>query len=142
MDGSRWQRARSPGPLLKYLRGKASDRKFRLFACAIARMLTLDNPVSHRALQSAIETSEAHADGGRVGRKMSQYRRQSWVVAIQDPYQAAEQSHPDGLLMRRKREMADLLRCVFGNPFRLARIDPAWLAWNDGTIPKLAQAIY
>jgi hypothetical protein len=36
-----------------------------------------------------------------------------------------------------------LFRCLFGNPFRsLPSVKSAWLAWNDGTIPKLAQAIY
>jgi hypothetical protein len=38
---------------------------------------------------------------------------------------------------------AALLRCIFGNPFRAApAIDPAWVAWNDGTVKKLAQAVY
>lgn len=142
MNGSRWERIRSPGPLLEYLRGKASDRKLRLFACAVARLLDLDNSARQRTLRSAIETCEAHADGERVGRKMGQYRRQDWVVAMSDAYEAADRSHPDAMLTDRKGEMADLLRCVFGNPFRPARFDPAWLAWNDGIIPKLAQAIY
>lgn len=31
---------------------------------------------------------------------------------------------------------------VFGNPFRAVSIDPAWLGWNDGTVTKLARAIY
>jgi hypothetical protein len=35
-----------------------------------------------------------------------------------------------------------LVRCVFGNPFRPATADSAWQGWNDGTIRKLAQAIY
>jgi hypothetical protein len=35
-----------------------------------------------------------------------------------------------------------LVRCIFGNLFRPAAIDAAWLAWNNGTIPTLAQAIY
>jgi hypothetical protein len=34
------------------------------------------------------------------------------------------------------------LRCIFGNPFRSLAIDSAWLAWNGGTIPKIAEAIY
>jgi hypothetical protein len=35
------------------------------------------------------------------------------------------------------------LGCIFGNPFRPAPVlDPAWLAWNDGTVVKLAEAIY
>jgi hypothetical protein len=34
------------------------------------------------------------------------------------------------------------LREIIGNPFRETEVDSAWLAWNDGTIPRLAQAIY
>lgn len=34
------------------------------------------------------------------------------------------------------------LRDIFGNPFRPLTIDSAWCAWNDGTVVKLAQAIY
>jgi hypothetical protein len=41
-----------------------------------------------------------------------------------------------------RKGQCDLTRCIFGNPFRTAIIVPAWLAWNDGTVPKLAQAIY
>jgi hypothetical protein len=37
---------------------------------------------------------------------------------------------------------ATLLRCIFGNPFRPVALKPAWLAWQGGTIPKLAQGIY
>jgi hypothetical protein len=41
-----------------------------------------------------------------------------------------------------KRHQADLLRDLFGNPFRLPPvIDPSWRRWNDGTIPRLAGAI-
>lgn len=35
-----------------------------------------------------------------------------------------------------------LLRDIFGNPFRPVTVEPAWRAWNDGTVPKLAQLIY
>jgi len=35
-----------------------------------------------------------------------------------------------------------LLRDVVGNPFRPATLAPAWLAWNDGVVLKLAQAVY
>ena len=31
---------------------------------------------------------------------------------------------------------------LFGNPFRPAALDLAWLAWEGGTVAKLAQAIY
>lgn len=35
-----------------------------------------------------------------------------------------------------------LLREIFGNPFRPPAIDPAWRSWNDGTVRRLAEAIY
>jgi hypothetical protein len=40
------------------------------------------------------------------------------------------------------RLQCDLLRDVFGNPFRPVSADPAWLRWNDGTVRKMAQAFY
>jgi hypothetical protein len=36
----------------------------------------------------------------------------------------------------------DLFREVFGNPFRWVEADPGWLAWNDGVVRNLAEAIY
>jgi hypothetical protein len=35
-----------------------------------------------------------------------------------------------------------VLRDIFGNPFRPVRVDPSWLRWNDGTVPRIAQRIY
>jgi hypothetical protein len=36
-----------------------------------------------------------------------------------------------------------LLRDIFFNPFRPPpKIDPCWLAWDDGTIKRLAEAVY
>jgi hypothetical protein len=40
------------------------------------------------------------------------------------------------------REQAALLHDIFGNPFRPAAVDPAWLAWHGGAIPNLAQTVY
>ena len=31
---------------------------------------------------------------------------------------------------------------IFGNPFQPVALNPAWLAWNDGTVRKIAQSIY
>jgi hypothetical protein len=35
-----------------------------------------------------------------------------------------------------------LLLDIFANPFRPVRLDPTWLTWHDGTVQKVAQAIY
>ncbi len=37
---------------------------------------------------------------------------------------------------------AKFARDIFGNPFRPAKIDPDWLAWNRGTVVNLATTIY
>jgi hypothetical protein len=40
------------------------------------------------------------------------------------------------------REQTDLLREIFGNPFRVVLADPSWLTWNGGTPLRLAQSAY
>ncbi len=40
------------------------------------------------------------------------------------------------------RELVPLLQDIFGNPFHKPSLDPAWLAWDNGLVRKLAQAIY
>jgi hypothetical protein len=42
----------------------------------------------------------------------------------------------------RWRQPANLLRCVFGNPFRSVAVEASWLRWNAATVPRVAQAIY
>jgi hypothetical protein len=36
----------------------------------------------------------------------------------------------------------NLLHEMFGNPFQASRVDATWLVWNDGTVRRIAQAIY
>jgi hypothetical protein len=40
------------------------------------------------------------------------------------------------------RAQTDVLRDIFGNPFRPVVLDPAWLTWNDGAAVSLAQTVY
>jgi hypothetical protein len=35
-----------------------------------------------------------------------------------------------------------LLRELVGHPFRTIALDPAWLTWQGGTVPRLAQVAY
>jgi hypothetical protein len=66
---------------------------------------------------------------------------------------AAEQLAGDGVALAcagpglsaakgERQAQPDLLRDVFGKPFRPLHVDPAWLAWHGGAAVKLAQAIY
>lgn len=48
----------------------------------------------------------------------------------------------DSVFFTDKNDQCALWRCIIGNPFRHVTINPAWLAWKDSTVQKVAQAIY
>jgi hypothetical protein len=39
-------------------------------------------------------------------------------------------------------DAVDLMREIFGNPFRPATLDPNWLTWKESVVPRMAQVIY
>src|SRR5262249_46359738 len=41
-----------------------------------------------------------------------------------------------------ERAEARLARCIFGNPFRPVRVDPAWLARGGDSVRALAESLY
>jgi hypothetical protein len=41
-----------------------------------------------------------------------------------------------------RRAQCELIRELFGDPFRPAAVDPFWVRWSDGTVGKMTQAIY
>jgi hypothetical protein len=60
--------------------------------------------------------------------------------AIRLPVRACTSTKEERL--REYQEQARLLRDVVGNPFRPVTLDPAWLTWNGGTVPRIAEGIY
>jgi hypothetical protein len=156
---SEWLACTEPQPMLDFLRGKASDRKLRLFACACCRRIPgyLESEPDHRGL----ELTESDVDGlaadedfaslpygvwdirwyTRAGwdaiyRAMHAYFSEVWVsqnlhaATEQVKAQARRQSHA---------ELAVLLCELFGNPFRPATLN---LAWQTAQVVALAQAAY
>jgi len=101
------------------------------------------HPVEDVARVIAIPTFEA---------KSSAQATAGWVVGVIGELAwktAVGQNRRHQKLARQNawRDMAvkqcALLRCIFSNPFRQVPIaGRSLLAWNDSTIPKLAQAIY
>jgi hypothetical protein len=157
MTEQEWLECLHPRQMLEFLQGKASDRKLRLFAVACLRRCGID----HSEIRLMIRISELYADGlanwtelasvrkmaRRLERDARQRRtgmgagflRQAASVARPSAFEAAR----GVLFLGLPNPQRELMLDIFGPlPFRPVALNPVWLAWQDATIPKLAQAIY
>lgn len=205
MTEREWLSSSDPSPMVEFLRGKASDRKLRLFAVACVRRV--GHLLIEKRSMEAIELAEQFAEG-QVGKaELTKKRKQlndgvkgggtskfltgarksaraagwtepkagavaqawtwAWSASREllrvDSAQAAletavhaEISAANDVLNSlqetkvlkaaradEKKAQVGLLHDIIGPlPFRTVTINPAWLAWNDGTVRRIAQAIY
>jgi hypothetical protein len=83
-----------------------------------------------------------------IAADMTDPRTYVWMTAETSvpeltPGLAARKWAEDGLSLVPGDTQAALLRCLFANLlYPRPTIDPGWLAWNDGTVRRLAAAIY
>lgn len=61
MTEAEWLVATDPAPMLEFLKGRASDRKLRLFACACCRVVW--DSLTYARSRNAVELAERYADG-------------------------------------------------------------------------------
>lgn len=64
------------------------------------------------------------------------------VAELENPSAASSSSEVYARQKAEEQAQAEVVRCIFGNPFRPITIDPASLTWQDATVVKLAEAIY
>ena len=164
MDEAEWLACKDPTPMLGFLCGRASERKLRLFACACCRKVW-HHMTSDRS-RHAVGAAERFADGEcdtvvlqRAQRAANavcnSYRYRDGDVAWSQAPAASSAALVDArtAAVRSSSEIrwpagkgstgqVRLLRDIIGNPFRPIPVDLSWLAWNDGTVVRLAQAIY
>jgi hypothetical protein len=176
MTEAEWLACTDPQVMLAYLRGRASERRLRLFAVSCCREIW--NLFTDERIKQAVEAAERFSDGLMTADGMEKasfeaedasneaYHRGNGILCsaggaailsaqgvgvpnlhdsmpsiIVNVVEAAEEA---GLKTRALMlsEIEKLLRDHLGNPFRPVALDPSWLAWNAGIVPRMAQAIY
>lgn len=143
----------------------SSSRKRRLFSVACCRRVwhllgEIKQTQAYLSLCEGLTSAEAYADGtGPHYEKVTLIRNEengrsysegcldaqeavwwaaSLLTVIFAPGLCREASpHSD-----EEHAQSDILRDLIGNPFRPVTIEPAWLAWNNATVPRLAASIY
>jgi hypothetical protein len=161
MTEAEWLACADPRKMLEALRGKSSERKWRLFACAYGRAV---RGSQHLLGPSTAAVAERYADGLAGDQDLASERRRNacwpeerWSVAP-SAYAGAWGAvdwlsgardllrvDPDALrhcpipLDDVVGRSLHLLRDVFGNPFRPITLDPVW---QTPQVVALAQAAY
>ena len=142
MTEQEWVESTDSKPMLTWLKGRASDRKLRLFMVACLRKAFVASKTPKSALQS-VDAVEELADGKRQrkpeDRRFLHLSENAHYAAV---CTAKWQDERRGKARVSRPMQACMLRELFGNPFQPMSIDFTWLRWNSGTIAQLAQAIY
>src|SRR5215471_13467603 len=88
MTEAEWLACADPQKMLKFLRGKVSERKLRLFACGCWRLEW--HLIFEQAQRMAVEAAEWYADGRQGGTPLSVARQAAMGVACGSAATAAE----------------------------------------------------
>jgi hypothetical protein len=159
MTEAEWLGCTKPDEMAVLLEKKVSDRKWWLCGCALFRRSW------HRLneeTRKAVQITEALAD--EMGQASS--RGSHECVSIEQAWEEAEvdwdkhvfnspfffaflcldfdtQQYTDKQRAIEEWKQAQLIRDLVGPlPFRAKARDEAWLAWNNGTVAKLAETTY
>src|SRR5262245_24423407 len=169
MTDEEWRTSADPEEMLRQLRRLKAlrTRPWRLFACACCRRIwdKLDGK-ARRAVEVTEDFAQRKATdadralavrriGSAEGAAVAAVRLAASPTAymVTDGFAAHRRSLDAAVAGVRGRGeatraraaervvRADLIREVFGNPFRVAMLDPSWLAWNGGLVERLARSI-
>jgi hypothetical protein len=143
MTDKEWLTCEDPMRLLAALPAGASERKFRLVVCELLRYdRTVTNPNAVRS----ITIGEQFADGLVTEDEVRAFSRATLREGVAEEWSALTSDSRESIRIYisshssyTARQLPPLLREMFGNPFRPATVDPAWLT---STVVALAEGIY
>ena len=162
-----WLNATDPPAMLPFLRGKTTERKLRLYCCACCRRVAANlSRARRKAVDIAERFADGRAGwwGTLWGeflalppdtRNWENIKGRPEQIAAHITIQHWKQKNPDGdgvavasdvtrVTRHAASPMSDadhlqLLRDIFGNPFRPVTLDPRWLS---STVLDLARTIH
>jgi hypothetical protein len=128
---------------LEFLRDKASDRKLALFGSACHRRISPQAAIRWEQLRRGGHVPEP----ARVTRPTTREQFAATLRSVEEAVTIAtchlgKRSAIREAAIQELKVQCQLLRCIFGHPFRTATLAPEWLAWNAGTALKIARAVY
>jgi hypothetical protein len=143
MTEAKWlKKADAPYAMMNFLGGRVNRRKAQLFACGCFRHPKQN--LESWELQ-IIEVAERAADGVATEAEVQEAERRSvgasgvaWVVLTKDYWTAVEAARAAGEWEHESLQ-SDLVRDIFGNPFRPVAFDPSW---RTDTTVSLARVMY
>jgi hypothetical protein len=151
MTEAEWLASTEPAELLAALPQPLSDRKLRLWMTACHRRLWHLLSGLERRMPEATEQylegkiTLAQFDAAYIGNALfgddhaptpDEYPLERALGEVEYISEYANDPHHEAAAQ------AELVREIFGNPFRPVTLDRAGLAWNGNGIPGLAQALY
>ena len=155
MTEAEWLATDNESEMLEILRGRISDRKLRLFGVYCCG--TFVDLLDERCLY-ALNLAERFAEGLATAQELEAGQDAALAAFHEFDNREGRESGADAVegvcvledlidnvniaMWMAAPASAALLRELIGNPFRPSYISPSWLAWNDGAVCKMAQAIY
>jgi hypothetical protein len=162
MTEQEWLECTDPNPILPFLRGKAGDRKFRLFCVACCRRIW--PLLTHGRSRAMVDVLERFADGesdqaamkvaeraaakardlspSRAARAACEAARDLWKTAWAAA-RAVKIHWGEERSAAESEAQSAAIRDLFGPlPCRTLTADPSWLRWHDGLAVSMARRMY
>jgi hypothetical protein len=145
MTEAEWLDSNDPWQMLCHIKPKASSRKLRLWVCAaLRRHITSKEEAPWQSVDLGEKWADSEVSRAEVSAFRKKHRPIRWTALVQSAFDTARVMAQTVMAhgLHSPEQAPELLREVFGNPFRPVQVAPEWLAACDRAALRLAEAIY